>query len=141
VGIAVAALIPITHAWIIKGDLDRLTTLVLAAVCAWGFAYILVNLSVISLRLRRPDLPRPYRTPFFPIPQIVATGGILVAIWYITPLGTSAVPVYRQFGIMLAITAVYAFIWTRFVRRVPLFEPVPVEQVLQKELGSRAPGE
>ena len=47
-----------------------LATLVLAAVCAWGFAYILVNLSVISLRLRRPDLPRPYRTPFFPIPQI-----------------------------------------------------------------------
>ncbi len=65
VGIAVAAFIPITHAWIIRGDLDRLTTLVLAAVCAWGFAYILVNLAVISLRLRRPDLPRPYRTPSF----------------------------------------------------------------------------
>jgi amino acid transporter len=141
VGIAVAALIPITHAWIIKGDLDRLTTLVLAAVCAWGFAYILVNLSVIFLRLRRPDLPRPYRTPLFPIPQIVATIGILVAIWYITPLGTSATPVYRQFGLMLAITAVYAFIWTRFVRRVPLFEPVPVEQILQKELGSKTPAE
>jgi amino acid transporter len=132
VGIAVAALIPITHAWIIRGDLDRLTTLVLAAVCAWGFAYILVNLSVISLRLRRPDLPRPYRTPFFPIPQIIATVGILVAIWYITPLGTSAAPVYRQFGIMLALTAAYAFIWTRFIRRVPLFKPVPVEEVLSK---------
>jgi amino acid transporter len=139
-GIAVAAIIPCAHAWIIRGDLDRLSTLVLAAVCAWGFAYILVNLSVISLRLRRPDLPRPYRTPLFPVPQIVATVGILVAIWYITPLGTSAVPVYRQFGIMLTITALYAFIWTRFVRRVPMFEPVPVEQILQKELGTQAPG-
>jgi hypothetical protein len=40
---------------------------------------------------------------------------------------------------MLALTAIYAFVWTRFVRRVPMFEPVPVEQILQKELGTRAP--
>jgi amino acid transporter len=138
VGIAVAALIPCVHAWMIRGDLERLTTLVLAAVCAWGVAYILVNISVIMLRIRRPDLPRPYRSPFFPLPQIVASGGILVAIWYITPLGTSAAPVYRYFGVMLALTAVYAFVWTRFVRRVPLFQPVPVEEVLQKELGTKS---
>jgi hypothetical protein len=88
------------------------------------------------LRIRRPDLPRPYRTPFFPIPQIVSTAGIVLAIWYITPLGTSAVPVYRYFGIMLGLTALYAFVWTRFVRRVPPFKPVPVEQILQTELGT-----
>lgn len=141
VGIAVAALIPCVHAWMIQGDLDRLTTLVLAAVCAWGVAYVLVNISVILLRIRRPDLPRPYRSPFFPLPQIVATAGILVAIWYITPLGTSSAPVYRYFGIMLGLTALYAFIWTRFVRRVPLFKPVPVEEVLQKELGTKSVAE
>jgi amino acid transporter len=141
VGIAVAALIPCVHAWMIRGDLDRLTTLVLAAVCAWGVAYILVNISVIVLRIRRPDLPRPYRSPFFPLPQIVATVGILVAIWYITPLGTSAAPVYRYFGVMLALTALYAFVWTRFVRRVPLFQPVPVEEVLRKELGTKSAAE
>jgi amino acid transporter len=105
---------------------------VLAAVCAWGTSYILVTLSVISLRLRRPDLPRPYRSPLFPVPQIVSIVGIVVAIWYITPLGTSAREVYRSFGIMLFLTAVYAFVWLRFVRRVPLFEPVPVEQVLRR---------
>ena len=45
---------------------------VLAAVCAWGFAYILVTISVIALRLRRPDLPRPYRSPLFPLPQLIS---------------------------------------------------------------------
>jgi amino acid transporter len=132
VGIAVAAAIPCIHAWIINGNLDRITHLVLAAVCAWGTSYILVSLSVISLRLRRPDLPRPYRTPWFPLPQIVSIVGILVAIWYITPLGTSGREVYRSFGIMLLLTAGYAFIWLRFVKRVPLFKPVPVEQVLER---------
>jgi amino acid transporter len=141
VGIAVAALIPCVHAWMIRGDLERLTTLVLAAVCAWGVAYVLVHLSVIMLRIRRPDLPRPYRSPLFPVPQIVASVGILVAIWYITPLGTSSAPVYRYFGIMLALTALYAFVWTRFVQRAPLFEPVPVEEVLQKELGTKSVSE
>jgi amino acid transporter len=136
-GIAVAVAIPCTHAWIIKGDLDRLTNLVLAAVCAWGVAYIMVSLSVISLRIRRPDLPRMYRTPLYPLPQILSIAGILLAIWYITPLGTSSREVYELVGAMLGLTAVYAFVWTKFVRRVPLFEPVPVERILEEEFGRR----
>jgi amino acid transporter len=139
-GILVAVLIPCIHAWIIGGNVDELSTLVLAAVCAWGVAYILVNVSVVVLRLRRPDLPRPYRTPFFPLPQIVATAGIALAIAYITPLGTSSLPVYRQFGILFGATAVYAFVWTRWVRRAPLFEPVPVETILQAQANGTPPG-
>lgn len=135
VGIAAAVAIPCFHAWLIGGDLERLSTLVLAAVCAWGAAYVLVSLSVIALRLRRPDLPRPFRTPWFPLPQLVSIVGIVIAIWYITPLGTSSREVYRAFGSMLGITAVYAFVWLRFVRRTPLFEPVPVERVLEEEFG------
>ena len=65
----------------------RLGNLVLAAVCAWGVAYILVTLSVIGLRRRRPDLPRPYRIPAYPLPQIVALVGITTALAYIAPLG------------------------------------------------------
>jgi amino acid transporter len=133
VAIAVSVAIPCLHAWIIHGDVDRLSNLVLAAVCAWGVAYVLVTLSVVSLRLRRPDLPRPYRSPWFPAPQIVSIIGIVVALLYITPTGSSASAVYVPFGIMLGATALYALIWTRFIRRVPLFEPASVERVLQAE--------
>ncbi|MGC4029926.1 MAG: APC family permease [Steroidobacteraceae bacterium] len=128
-GILVTMLIPSLHAWFVRGDVNKLGTLVLAAVCAWGVAYILVNLSIVMLRIRRPDLPRPYKAPLFPLPQIISTAGILLAIAYITPLGTSAAPVYRQFGIMFGLVAVYAFVWTRFVQRAKPFEPVPVEQI------------
>jgi amino acid transporter len=132
VGIVAAAVIPCLHAWWIGGNVDRLGNLVLAAVCAWGFAYILVTLSVIVLRLRRPDLHRPYRSPWFPLPQIVSIAGIATALWFITPLGTSSSEVYVPFGIMLGVTALYAFVWTRFVRRVPLFQPLSVEDVLRR---------
>lgn len=137
-GIMVAALIPILHAWFIKGDIDQMGTLVLAAVCAWGVAYILVNISVVLLRVRQPHLYRPYKSPFFPVPQIISTAGILVAIWYITPLGTDPMPVYKQFGGMLLLVAVYAFVWTRFIQKVAPFTPVPVEQILAKELGAES---
>ncbi len=37
---------------------------------------------------------------------------------------------------MLGGTALYALIWTRFIRRAPLFEPTSVERVLQAESGA-----
>ena len=135
IGIAVSAAIPIVHAWIIQGDISRLGNLILAAVCSWGIAYVLVTLSVIVLRIRRPDLPRPYRAPLYPLPQIVSLVGIVVALAYIAPIGTSRSAVYVPFGIMLGATALYAFVWTRFVRRVPLFTPVAVETIIQGGVG------
>jgi amino acid transporter len=132
VSIAVSAAIPCIHAWIIHGDLARLGNLVLAAVCAWGVAYVLVAVSVIALRLRRPDLPRPYRAPAYPLPQIVSIVGIVTALAFIAPLGTSRLEVYGPFGVMLAITAAYAIVWTRWVRKAPLFQPERVELVLQR---------
>lgn len=135
VGIAVSAAIPCLHAWILHGDVDRLANLVLAAVCAWAVAYVLVTASIIALRIRRPDLARPYKSPWFPLPQIVSIAGIVLAVAYIAPAGTSPREVYVPFGLMLGVTAVYAFVWTRFVRRARLFEPLSVEQVLAKELG------
>jgi amino acid transporter len=133
VGIVATAIIPCAHAWIIGGDVNRLTHLVLAAVCAWGFAYLLVTISVIALRIRRPDLHRPYKTPWFPLPQIVSIVGIVIAIAYIAPVGTRPRDIYIPFAIMLGATALYAFVWLRFVRRVPLFEPEPVEAALARQ--------
>lgn len=133
VGIAVAAAIPIIHTVAIQGDLDRILPLVLAAVCSWGVAYLLVNLSIVVLRLRRPDLPRAYRAPFFPLPQIVASVGIFIAIWYITPPTMKARDIYLPFGTMLALTALYAVVWCCVIRRQPAFVPVSVEQVLEQE--------
>ncbi len=132
-GIGVSVLIPCIHAWILKGNLDKIMNLVLAAVCAWGVAYLLVTLSVVMLRIRRPDLPRAYRSPLFPLPQIVSSVGILLAIWYVTPPGMTPRNIYVPFGVMLGLTAVYALVWSLFVMKVNPFKPVPVEDILEEE--------
>jgi amino acid transporter len=87
----------------------------------------------VALRIRRPDLPRAYKTPFFPLPQLLASAGIVVAIVHITPPTMKAADIYLPFGVMLGLTAVYALVWTLLVQRRPGFTPVPVEEVLHKE--------
>lgn len=138
VGIVVSALIPIVHTVLIKGNLDRIMPLVLAAVCAWGTAYLLVNLSIVVLRFRRPDLPRAYKSPLFPLPQLLASVGIFIAIWYITPPGMKDSDIFPPFISMLALTAVYAVVWIKLVKRLPGFTPVSVELVLEEEFGRHA---
>jgi amino acid transporter len=131
--ILVAMLIPCLYALWLGGNTDNIMHLVLAAVCAWSFAYLLVTLSVVILRIRRPDLPRAYRSPFFPLPQILSSVGILLGMWFITPPGMNPADIYVPFGVMLGITASYALFWTLVVQRVNPFKPASVEEVLAKE--------
>lgn len=135
-GIALAVVIPAAHAIYIRGDIDSIIVLILAAVCAWLFAYILINISMIRLRARRPDLPRPFRTPWFPIPQILASAGMLVTIWYIAPPGIARGDVYLRFFGMLAVCALFALWQTVVKTKKPLFEPVEPEDLVREEAGA-----
>lgn len=131
--ILVAMLIPCLHAWWLGGNTDTILHLVLAAVCAWSTAYLLVTLSVVILRIRRPDLPRAYRSPLFPLPQLLSSVGIGLGMWFITPPGMNPAQVYVPFAWMLGATAVYALFWTLVVQKVNPFKPASVEEVLARE--------
>lgn len=137
-GIFVVFAIPVVHVWILKGDITSVMNLVLAAICAWVVAYLLITLSLISLRIRRPDLPRAYRSPLYPLPQIVSSVGMLIAITHITPPGMNPRDVYVPLVIMLGLTFLYAFFWTVFVRRLNPFKPVVVEDILEEEFSLNA---
>ncbi len=60
-------------------------------------AFIVICASIIVLRVRRPELPRGFRTPFVPVVPLI---GIGFSIWLISglPLHT-----FERFGIWLAI--------------------------------------
>ncbi len=137
--IFISCLIPCVPALYVRGDVDRLMPLILAAVCCWGVSYLMVTLSVVMLRIRRPDLSRAYRAPFYPIPQILSSVGIVVAMVYITPPGMNPMDVYLPFGVMLGLTALYALVWTVFVQKANPFIPVSVEQILAVEFEGAAP--
>jgi amino acid transporter len=133
VGIIVLALIGIVGAILLDGDVPSIINLILAAVLAWIFSYLLVNISVMILRARRPDLPRPYKTPLYPLPQILASAGLLVAGWYVTPPGLTRGDIYGPFFIMLGASAAYALIWTYGIQRSNPWKPVEPETFLAAE--------
>jgi amino acid transporter len=136
VGIVVVVIIPAVYSFVIKGDIDSIFVLILAAVMAWLFAYILVNISIVLLRRRRPDLHRPYRTPMFPVPQILASLGMLVTMWYIAPPFLTRADIYLRFFVMLAVVALFAVWQTKVKTKKPLFEPVEPEEFVREELGT-----
>ena len=138
-GIVVSAAIPVAGAIAVRGDVTRIMPLVLAGVCAWSASYVLVNVSLVMLRWRRPDLARPFRTPWFPLPQLLASAGIVAALTDIAPPTIAPAAVYGPFAVVLAGSFVYALVWTVAVRRQRPFAPVPVEQVLEREWGAAAP--
>ena len=108
--------------------------LILAGVLGWATAYFLINVSLVSLRIREPNATRPYRTPLFPIPQIVATGLLALAAFKIFPDPTARDHIYRNFGIFLAAAVAFSFVYNLFAFRSlsTIFRPVPLREVYRE---------
>ncbi|MDB6182194.1 APC family permease [Paracoccus fistulariae] len=102
---------------------DAILVLLVGAAIAWLLAYIIVHIDVIVLRRRYPDLPRPYKTPFYPLPQVLGIAGMVYAIWHASPSPELTAKVFSIAGFTLVVGAVLAAIWVRFVMKKGLFEP------------------
>ena len=89
-----AGLIPLSNLW----DLVSMGTLV---------AFIVVSLGVIVLRRTRPDLPRAFRVPGYPVTPVLS---ILACVYLITGLGWST---YAWFAVWVAVVLAFYLLWGR----------------------------
>ncbi len=111
--------------------------LILAAVCAWGVAYLLVTLSVVMLRIRRPDLPRaPTARRGSRCRRLSPASGSSSLSSISRHRGMDSRQVLVPFGIMLGLTAAYALFWTVCVQRVNPFKPLVVEEVVERAINN-----
>jgi APA family basic amino acid/polyamine antiporter len=72
------------------------------------FAFVLVCAGVLVLRRTKPELPRPFRTPFVPVVPIL---GMLCCLGLMSGLGLHT---WERLFIWLAIGLVIYFAWGRF---------------------------
>ncbi|MCL5037795.1 MAG: APC family permease [Chloroflexi bacterium] len=94
-------------------------------------SYTLANLSIIALRIRRPDMERPYKLK----PNIVIKGKEIPVISVIATLSTFAVWLIvaithhygRLIGVPFMLTGILLYIWYRKSRKLPLCETVKAE--------------
>ena len=89
-----AGLVPLSHLW----DLVSMGTLV---------AFIVVSVGVMVLRRTRPDLPRAFRVPGYPVTPVLS---ILACAYLITGLGWST---YAWFAVWVAVVLAFYLLWGR----------------------------
>jgi amino acid transporter len=106
-------------------DASAILALTVAATACWLVAYIIVHLDLIVLRLRRPGHHRPFRSPLFPLPQVLGILGMAYVFANISPTPELVGPIYRNVAMMLGITLAYSLVWTVMVMRRSPFRADP----------------
>jgi amino acid transporter len=107
---------------------DLILLLLLSAATFWLVAYMVAHLVVILLRRKYPDHQRPFKTPLYPIPQILGIFGMGYAIWYNSPSPEVSRQVYLNSAMIFTAISIYAFLWVKYKMKKGLFEAEPIDE-------------
>jgi amino acid transporter len=111
------------------GTSDMILTFIMTACITWLIAYIIAMVDVLVLRVKYPDFPRLWKTPFAWVTLPIGILGALYAIYTLTAYLLYAV-------ISMVVVAVYAIVWNK-VHKLPINDKVPLE-TLVKEVRDRS---
>jgi len=103
--------------------IDSLIVLIIAATTSFLLAYSVAHINVMVLRKRMPKHPRPYRTPFFPVPQILGLIAMLFVALNNSPSPEMTQLVYSITGGILVVLSIIGALWVKFYMKRNLFEP------------------
>ena len=90
---------------------DGFSTLVDYTAPAFWFFLTLSAVAVIVLRVKRPDAPRPFKTPFYPVTPIVFAASnafvLISSLTYLASLSQARIGAFIGVGVMLAGLVIY----------------------------------
>ncbi|WP_242082929.1 APC family permease [Aestuariivivens sediminis] len=92
--------------------------------------YIMAHLDLMILRKKYPEFHRPYRSPFYPVLQILGIIGMIYLIINNSPSPEMTKKVYVNAGVFMGITALYAVLWIKYRMKKPYFKGESIEKVL-----------
>jgi amino acid transporter len=81
------------------------------------------HVDVLVLRRRLPHQARPFKTPFYPLPQILGIAAMLYVALNNSPSPEMTVMVYKITGGILLLVSVIAVLWVKLYMKRKLFEP------------------
>ena len=109
---------------------DAMITVLIAASAAWLLAYTVAHIDLIVLRRRMPQAKRPFRAPWYPVPQVIGIVAMVYAILNNPPSPEMTRTVYLLTGVVLVIVAIAAALWVKLVIKRRLFEPETARHAL-----------
>jgi len=103
--------------------IDSLIMLVIAATTSWLLAYVVAHIDVMVLRKRLPKHRRPYRSPLFPIPQVLGVIAMLYVALNNSPSPEMTQMVFLINGSILVTLSIIGALWVKLYMKRGLFTP------------------
>jgi len=95
-------------------------------------AYIVVHIDVMVLRKRMPNASRPFKTPFYPWPQVIGILGMIYAAMHNSPSPEFTRKVYITSGLVILFVVVMSILWLKVSMKKELFKPKSLEHALEE---------
>jgi amino acid transporter len=115
---------------IFRGAQNFVIFLLISSATGWLITYIIAHINVMVLRKKYPDYKRPFKSPFYPWPQIIGIAGMVYALIKNAPTEEMTWRVYTIFGTFTGITTLYAFFWVKYKMKKGLLDPEPIENAI-----------
>jgi len=129
--VGMALLIAFVFVMIFTGfvNTNGLINMILAGSCFWLASYVLTHLNVLVLRKRYPGAIRNKKLKLWGIPQVIGIVGCVYMIWNISNDMDDRIMIYKTFGILFVILALFAFGWVKSAMKAKPFEPTYIGQM------------
>ena len=115
---------------IVRNSKDFVVLLMISAASGWLITYIIAHINVMMLRKKYPDFKRPFKSPLYPMPQLLGIAGMVYALIENAPSPEIAKKANLIFLTFTGVTSVYAFLWVKLRMKKGLFETEPINEVL-----------
>ena len=130
VGIVFVALLIMVPLILLRNQQGIILTLMISAAAVWLVSYVIAHIDLIVLRKKYSDYNRPFKSPWYPLPQILGITGMVYMIINNSPSSAMRSQVYTNAGVMVIIAGVYAWLWVTFKMKRKLFDTEPIEKAL-----------
>jgi amino acid transporter len=115
---------------LLTGKKEILMVMLLSCTMFWTVAYGVAHATVIILRRNYPRVERPFRTPLYPLPQVMGFAGVAIILLKNTPSPELAKAVYLNAALLFLIIVAYGVPWVHFRMKKGLFKRVPMTELM-----------
>lgn len=110
---------------------ETFVTYVLASAFTWMLGYIIVHIDLIVLRWKHPEIRGGFRTPLYPVPQILSLIGLVWMVFKISPDPSLTRGIYTLAFVFMGLSIVYAALWVTLKEKKGLFQTTPVAELVE----------
>ena len=107
--------------------------LILTSSLFWMLTYIVYHINVMVLRKRMKNVPRSFKTPLYPVLQVIGIVATGYMMYNISTDPTERIQIFVLSLVLFAGLLIYAFLWVRMRLKLPILKSSGVKQIMAME--------